>query len=127
MQKCSFSTIILRIFVPFIISWSVHLSSRNFRSRNCASYPQELCVMTYLIRELSRLPDVINFPTKSSAQNTWVRLPYFTINTQVIHRFTFGTHLLSTYDVQNMFKGTIVLFKVLCALRIKENIHKPVC
>jgi len=26
-----------------------------------------------------------------------------------------------------MLKGAIVLFKVLCALRIKENIQKPVC
>jgi len=26
-----------------------------------------------------------------------------------------------------MFKGTMMLFKVLCALRIKENIHKPIC
>ena len=25
-----------------------------------------------------------------------------------------------------MLKGTIMLFKVLCALRMKENIHKPV-
>ena len=50
----------------------------------------------------------------------------FTINAQVLHRFTFGTHLLSTIEIRNVLKGSIMLFKVLCALRVKEKIHKPV-
>ena len=50
----------------------------------------------------------------------------FTIYNQVIRRFTFGKHLLGTYEVRIMLEGTIMLFKVLCALSVKENIHKMV-
>ena len=49
-----------------------------------------------------------------------------TIETQIIHVFTRRTHLLRTYDVRDVFKRPITLLKVLCALRIEENLQKLV-
>ena len=46
----------------------------------------------------------------------------FTVDIHIIHRFTFGTLLLSTHKFRNMLKGPIVLLKVLCALRMKKNL-----
>jgi len=47
----------------------------------------------------------------------------FLIDINIIHGFTFRTHLLSTYEVRNMLKRPITLLKVLCALRIKEYVQ----
>jgi hypothetical protein len=47
----------------------------------------------------------------------------FAIGIHIVHGNTLGTHLLSTYEVGYMFKRPIRLFKVLCTLRIKENVH----
>ena len=50
----------------------------------------------------------------------------FTMDTQIIHCFTLRTHSQSTYEVRYMLKRHIALFKVLCALRIEENVQKLV-
>jgi hypothetical protein len=100
----------------------------NFEAET-ESYPRELCEITNLICEWSRMPKMINKFTYGVflPKEVGTLTTLFTINTEVIHRFAFGTHRLSKYEVRIMIKGTIVLLKVLCALRIKENIHKPVC
>jgi len=46
----------------------------------------------------------------------------FKIDSQIIHGFTFRSHLLSAFGVRYMVKKPITLFKDLCALRIKENV-----
>jgi len=46
----------------------------------------------------------------------------FTIDTEIIHGFTFRRVLLSTYDVRHMLKRPITLLKV-CAIRIEENVQ----
>jgi hypothetical protein len=51
----------------------------------------------------------------------------FTINTKIIHGFTFWIYLLNAYEVWYVLKRTITLFKILCPLRFKENEHKLVC
>jgi len=33
---------------------------------------------------------------------------------------------VAAYEVGNMLKRPITVFKVLCALRVKENVHNPV-
>ena len=45
----------------------------------------------------------------------------FTIDIN-IHGFTLRTHLLSTYEVRNMLKRPITLFKALCAFRIRISL-----
>ena len=82
-----------------------------------------------LIREWSGLPAIINKFTYGFFRPEYIVTPAtrFTIDTKVIHLFRFGTYLLKTYEVGNMLKGTFTLFKILCALRIKQNMHKPVC
>ena len=122
-KKYRFSTIILSILVPSIINWHVRLSSREFRSKNCLSYPWVMWNNLNLIRKWSGLPEIINKFTygvfRPKPVDTLTTL--FTMNTQVIHRFTFGTHLLSTYEAWSLLKGPIMLFKVLCTLRSKKT------
>jgi len=48
-NKWRFSTILLRILVPSIMNWCVHLSSKNFHSINCAFYSRELWDITYIL------------------------------------------------------------------------------
>ena len=48
-KKCKFSTHMLRILVPSIINCVTRLSSRNIRSRNCASSPREVWEITYIL------------------------------------------------------------------------------
>ena len=101
-QKFSFSGTTLRILVPSIINWGVHLNSRNCRSSNCASYPRELCDKTNIVREWSGPPEIINKLTYVvfRQKHLGTLTTFFTISTQVIHRFALWTHLLSTYEAQ---------------------------
>jgi len=45
-RKWRFSTTLLRILLPPSINCGAHLSWRNLRRRNCASYPRDLCEIT---------------------------------------------------------------------------------
>jgi hypothetical protein len=74
-KKNKLSTSMLRILLPSIMSSAVHLSSRNWRSRNCASYPRELWEITYNLsaNDLDSRRYSINLPMGFS-QNPWVRL-----------------------------------------------------
>jgi len=124
-KNCRFSTIILRLFVP-----SMFISvPENFAVKTVFLISRVIWNNINLICELSRLPEIINkftyvvFRPKHVVTLTTM----FTINTQVIHHFTLGTHPPSTYEFRYMLNGPIVLFKVLCALRIKEYIYTPIC
>ena len=74
---------------------------RNFRSRYCASYPLELCDITNVVFEWPRLPEIINKFTYEVVRRTHVGTlsTLFKINTQIINRFTFITHLFMRYEV----------------------------
>ena len=55
-----------------------------------------------------------------SCQTTWVRLPYCSLSALKLSTASHLKHLLNTYKVRNMLKRPIIIFKVLCTLRIKK-------
>jgi uncharacterized membrane protein len=80
--------------------------------------------MTNLVCERSRLSKIIDkFAYGVLPESVDTLSTLFTIDINIIHGFTFRTHLLSTYEVWYMLKRPITLFKVLCALLIKENVQ----
>jgi len=123
-KKCRCSTHILKILVPSITNSGSHLSSKNLRSKNCASYHRELCDMTNFVREWSGQPEIINkFACWVLPNYVGTLTALFTIGFHIVHGLTFRTHLLSTYKVQNMSKRPVIPGKVLRTLRIKERVH----
>jgi len=75
-----------------------------------------------ITHEWSGQKEIVNKFTYGVLPEPMDTLPtLFKIDTQIIHGFTLGTHLLNTYEVRYMFKRPITIFKVLCAFHIEEN------
>lgn len=119
-RKWRLSSTLLRILLPSIINFDNYLSFRNFQSRNCASYPR-------VVWNNKPCPRMVC--TAGDNKFVYGVLPehmdfhIVEIDTQIIHCSTFRTHFLSTYEIRNVLKRSITIFKVMCALRIEENVQ----
>jgi len=106
---------------------TVHYKLSQFQktSKNklCVVSARVVCNNINLTREWSGPPAIINkFTFGVLSERVDALTTQFTIDTQIIHVLTFRTHLLSTCEVRYMLQRHITLFKVLCTLRIKENV-----
>jgi hypothetical protein len=80
--------------------------------------------MTYLFRKWSGQQEIFNkFAYGVLPEHMGTLTTLCAIGIYIVHGNTIGTHLLSTYEVGYMFKKSIRLYKVVCTLRIKENVH----
>ena len=61
-----------------------------------------------------------------SPKHVWTLSTLSTIDREAFHRITF-VDFYWAYIVRNMIKGFIMLFRVLCAINITENVHESVC
>ena len=123
-KKCRWSTVILKILALSFTNSGFHLSSKNLRSKNCASYPRELCDITILVREWNGQLEIINkFTYWVLPKHVGTLTTLFTIGIHIVHGLTFRAHLLNTYEVRNMSKRPVIPGKVLRTFRIEEHVH----